>query len=291
VLPRISVVVPVFNAAAFLESALQSILTQDYCNREVIVVDGGSTDGSVDIIRKHASNLHWWCSEPDRGQYHAVNKGFSHATGEIMCWLNADDCYFDWTLTAVGKIFASIGGVEWLTTLFPALMNPGGELVSVSRSDGYGRGPFFRGVFMKSGLPHQRGYIMQEGTFWRRSLWEKAGGAMDIRWDLAGDFELWSRFFKHAELYGVKLPLAKFRCLPAQRSRQHADEYIEQAMTVLATAGGRMPSKLSAWFWSLAPGRLWPLSVCPRLGFLHQAPQICWNWKQSTWEVRRRWMA
>ena len=114
--PKISIVTPSFNQAKFLENTIQSIFLQNYPNIEYIVIDGGSGDISVDIIKKYADQLHFWCSELDGGQYDAINKGFSKASGDILCWLNSDDMYFPWTLKTVASIMTQFPQVEWLTT-------------------------------------------------------------------------------------------------------------------------------------------------------------------------------
>jgi glycosyltransferase involved in cell wall biosynthesis len=286
---RISIVVPVYNGEKYIAAALDSIVSQPYPDLQLIVVDGGSTDGTVEIIRKYEKYIHWWCSEPDQGQYDAVNKGFSQSNGEVMAWLNADDIYFAWTFETVGSIFQVCPKVEWLTTLCTAIINEEGNLVSTKHRDGFTKKMFYRGAYMSTGLPHQRGCVMQEGTFWRRSLWDRAGGYVAAQWDLAGDFELWSRFFKQADLYGVKVPLAQFRRHPSQRSAQFAQRYLEQAKAALEHHDGRLPGRIESMIWRFGPGRLWPLSICPSLGFLHKVSQVSWDWKRGTWTIRQAW--
>ncbi len=103
--PRISIITPVYNNASFIENCIMSVLNQGYPNLEYIVIDGGSTDGTVETIQKYAAKLAYFVSEKDRGQTHALNKGFAWATGDVLAWLNADEEYLPGTLHEVGKAF------------------------------------------------------------------------------------------------------------------------------------------------------------------------------------------
>ena len=118
-MPRISLVTPSFNQGRFLAETMDSVLGQHYPDLEYVVVDGGSTDNSVDVIRAREGQLASWVSEKDAGQYDAINKGFAKTTGEVMAWLNSDDKYTPWALHVVGEVFAQLPEVQWLTTLLP----------------------------------------------------------------------------------------------------------------------------------------------------------------------------
>jgi hypothetical protein len=265
----ISVVTPSYNQGRFLEDAMRSILDQGYPALEYVVMDGGSTDGSVEIIRRHEARLTYWVSEPDRGQYDAIDKGFARTSGQIMAWLNSDDMYAPWALHVAQAVFSAFPQIEWLTTLCPLIWDESGQAVRCApRYAGYSRRGFFRGAH----LPHwyANGCIQQESTFWRRSLWERAGARLDASLQLAGDVELWARFYRHAELFGVTTPLGGFRVHPDQKTAHLAAEYAREAADVLVRAGGRPSGRLRS-FLRLARRELTPtlpLNVRRRLRFL-----------------------
>ncbi len=234
---RLSIVVPNLNQGSFLGQALDTLLEGARgLDVECIVTDGGSTDGSLNVIERYSPRLASWSSQADGGQYDAVNQGFARSSGEIMAWLNSDDLYFPWTLRAVHSIFTSLPHVEWLTTTRPGLISEDGAVVRFRDVPGYSREAFadWRYVPVDDGVSF--GSVQQESTFWRRSLWERSGGRLDSSLRLAGDYELWSRFFRLAELHGVDVPLAAFRVRAGQRG---AD--VEAYLREVEQIAGRPP--------------------------------------------------
>jgi glycosyltransferase involved in cell wall biosynthesis len=165
-LPKISVVTPSFNQGQFLEQTILSVLGQNYPNLEYIIVDGGSTDNSVEIIQKYADKLTYWVSEPDRGQSEAINKGFEKATGDILCWLNSDDMYMPDVFQFVAQNL-DVNDDRILT----------GNCIHYSESDNDGvtaQGCDTLQYFREFNLLNAD-FITQPSTFWSRKVWERVG--------------------------------------------------------------------------------------------------------------------
>ena len=213
--PKISIVTPVYNRAQYLEQTILSVLNQGYPNLEYIIIDGGSTDGTLDIIKKYESQLTYWSSEPDKGMYYAIQKGFDKASGDIMAWLNSDDMYHLDSLIVVADIFSTLQTVEWIMGT-PSFFNKEGQCVKVFTTPKWSKQRFVAGDYR---------WIQQESTFWRKSLWEKEGSIIDVNYKFAADFELWSSFFDFAKLFSVNTVLSGFRIHGDQLSLNNNLQY------------------------------------------------------------------
>jgi hypothetical protein len=243
--PRISVITANFNQSRWLAGCLESIHGQHYPNLEHIVIDGASTDGSVDIIRRYADRLAYWCSERDAGQYDALNKGFAKSTGEIMAFLNADDIYCPWTLRTVASVFEALPEVEWMASTMVAQVNAEGACVGTGQVVPSSRNAFLDGFYVP-GAADAIGCIVQEGVFWRRSLWDRAKAQLNLARGLAADFDLWCQFYRHAEPYGLNVPLAAMTRHAQQRSNDNAgyQQECQASLKVLRAGLGYTPRSL-----------------------------------------------
>lgn len=203
--PKITVITPSYNQGRFLERCMTSVLSQDYDNLEYIVIDGGSTDQSQAIIRKHADHLAYWISEKDHGQSDAINKGFARATGDLVAWMNADDFYLSGAFKAVAEAYQADPDAPFYF----------GDGIRVDEA-GNPRDGFFpngRVTFNRDALIFGLNYILQPAVFInRRSLMEV--GYLDPQLQYGMDTDLWIR------LSGLALPVSIPRRLAASREYQ-----------------------------------------------------------------------
>ena len=240
--PKISIVTPAYNCKSLISATMDSVLDQQYPNLEYIVIDGGSTDGTAQVIDQYAKQLSYWQSIKDHGQYDAINQGFAKSSGEILCWLNADDMLLPKSLFVVAEVFESLSSVHWLSSLQPASWDANGRLSEVRNLPGFSKQAFLDGLYLPTTA--KKGYWMQqESTFWRRSLWEKAGSTIP-NYNLAGEFALWCKFYEYAELCGISYPLGGFRMIEGQRSEDY-QSYMKEANSALQEARSKIGWKLS----------------------------------------------
>lgn len=182
--PSIGLITPSLNQARYLETTIRSVLQQNYAHLQYVIVDGGSTDGSVDIIRKYQNDIHHWISEPDEGQSEAINKGLRSTTADVVGWLNSDDLYLPGALHTVGHVFASNPSIQVVL----------GRTIFTDSHLNIIRACFHPKVFR---FFSQRGvfYFNQQSMFWRRELLERIG-YLDEDLHTCMDMDLWLRFLR-----------------------------------------------------------------------------------------------
>jgi glycosyltransferase involved in cell wall biosynthesis len=205
--PTVTIVTPSYNQGSFLEETLLSVLTQDYPNIEYLVIDGGSTDGSVEIIKKYEGRLAFWVSEPDQGQAHAINKGFRRARGEILGWLNSDDLYCPGAVRTAVEFLESHPDVSVVYGRADLIDSEGTVLGSVPPED------FDPAVC----IARQRFPIPQPATFFRRETLQQVGD-LDQRLRYCLDWDYWIRIAL-AELKIAGIPQILARCRLHGRSK------------------------------------------------------------------------
>ena len=197
---KITIVTPSFNQAKFLEETIRSVISQRDQIHEYFVLDGGSTDGSVDIIKKYADKIDWWVSEKDKGQSDAIHRGFTKATGDIIAWLNSDDVYLPGTIQKVQAAFNK--HPEWdVVTGYTTFIDSDSRIERITRVAG-GNGMLARwGAVV----------VAQQATFFRKRLYDRVGG-LNLSLHCTMDRDLWSRFIVQKASWGeIHDQLAAFR--------------------------------------------------------------------------------
>jgi glycosyltransferase involved in cell wall biosynthesis len=225
-LPRITVVTPTFNSGVLLPDTLKSLRAQDYPKLEWIVIDGGSTDGTLDFLRDNDDTIDYWLSEPDHGMYDALAKGFKKARGGILCWLNSGDMLLPGALVTVAEVFNSRPDVNWITGIHFWHL-PGCRIIGCFHPPAYRRDLIRCGAYGRS-LP----YIEQEATFFRRTMLEGVDTDRFRTFRLAGDLFLWTCFAKKERLTLVSAGFGSF-CIHEGQLSEDRKAYWKEARTFL----------------------------------------------------------
>lgn len=211
-LPKISIVTPTFSQSDTLEQTIDSVLSQGYPELEYIIIDGGSTDGTTAVLEKYARHLSYWVSEPDNGQAHALNKGFSRATGEILAYINSDDYYQPDTFSVVAQ--------EWTRRKFDILYGKC-EFVDLNGQHMHYHQGNLNSLFEVADL-WRRWWngcqIIQPEVFWSAEIYRQTQG-FDERRYFGMDYRLWLDMFSRApEVRRIDSVLTSFRVTPVQKT-------------------------------------------------------------------------
>ena len=235
--PLVSIITPSYNQSRFLEQTMRSVLEQNYPNIEYIVMDGASTDGSLEIIQRYQHKLSYWESVPDKGQTDAINKGFARATGDILAWLNSDDLLLPGALSAAVKQLQSHPevGMVYGDTIF---VNADGEKIgkfAAAQTDLHR---------LQSGYVH----IPQQASFFRADLWRKVG-PLDPTFYFAMDYDLWVRLARLAPLLYVPELWACFRLHGDTKTISEDDRCWPDMLRVHYRDGGKKFSPIVAKYY------------------------------------------
>lgn len=226
--PKISIITPSYNQGQFIEETILSILDQGYDNLEYIIIDGGSTDETIDVIKKYESKIDYWVSEKDNGQSDAINKGLKRATGDIVAWLNSDDTYTEGTLQAIANAFLS---------------NPDAGIVygDVESFFPDGSTEVWKNDFIPADF-FSRVSIHQPAVFWKRELHDTFG-YLDESFYYLMDYDLWARIFFNAPSVRLDRVLARFRVHDSAKTGNNPIGLYDDYRRVISRMVNSLPDK------------------------------------------------
>jgi len=218
--PLVSIVIPSYNQAAFLEQTIKSALEQDYPYLEHILVDGASTDNSVEIIQKYGNQLAWWVSEKDKGQGDAINKGMAHARGEIVAWLNSDDCYLPAAISAAVEAFEAN----------PDAVMVYGNMLAIDENEIVTNTFKYHQLTLEDLLCFQ--IIGQPAVFIRREVFERVNG-LDLNFHFLLDHHLWIKIAAQGKIVHVPQTWSAARYHSGAKNRAQASQFGHEAFQIL----------------------------------------------------------
>lgn len=228
-LPKISIVTPSFNQGQFLRDNILSVVNQGYPDSEHLVIDGGSTDSTVDVLRSFEDRIDYWVSEPDRGQSHALNKGLEVATGEIIGWQNSDDFYLPGAFREAGSIFRDYPAVDVLY----------GDYLYVDEEGHVKGSKKYAPLFSIGEYIYVGANISNQSVFFRKSVLERAGG-FEENLHLAMDFDLFLRLAAFARFRHVRAYLGGYRIHGTQKGQQLLTDTDREYMDIRERLGLRV---------------------------------------------------
>jgi glycosyltransferase involved in cell wall biosynthesis len=206
--PKISIVTPSYNQGQFIEETIRSVLLQGYPNIEYCIVDGGSTDNTLEVIRKYEEQINWWVSEKDFGQSHAINKGFARTSGDILAWLCSDDVYAP---GALQRVAIELSGREKSMLVGASVITDGPDSLEGRKDDRFP--PFHEMAYNVKTLP-------QPSVFWTRDLWDVTGPLKENLFYVM-DYDLWLRMIPRSEsVVHIDEVLSYQRRHPLQKTAQ-----------------------------------------------------------------------
>ena len=206
--PRITIVTPAVADDEHLEATIRSVVHQDYPNLEYVVIEDGTSRERRRILQKYESTFSWQTCATGTELCAALNLAFAKSSGEILGWLEPGDMFHINGVRVIGSVFASFPDIEWITGR-PFNFTPSGMPTGLKHLERWSRIRFLAGG---------NKYLHRETTFWRRGLWERAGGALSTEYGVAGEFDMFIRFFRYAPLYSVEALIGGYRTHPGNHS-------------------------------------------------------------------------